>query len=121
MYVALQCQRNRCFSLVWGRYPQGPLSQLENTQSSPNPNGLNTNVTVSVGIADRYQLLIRRDEMVIVGPNAWYPIQTSDYSFNGSGCSDDSNFRQFREVDLKVEVACRCRPSLFDSCTQLYH
>jgi hypothetical protein len=40
------------------------------TQASPNPNGLNTNVTVSVGIADRYQLLIRRDEMVIVGPNA---------------------------------------------------
>ena len=55
------------------------------TQASPNPNGLNTNVTVqrnSVRIVDCYQLLIRRDEIVIVGPNAWYPIQTSHYTLS---------------------------------------
>ena len=42
--------------MVWGRYPQGPLSPLYRayTHASPNSNGLNPNVTVgmnSAGIA----------------------------------------------------------------------
>jgi hypothetical protein len=45
-----------CVLMVWGRYPQGPLSPLYRayTHASPNPNGLNLNVTVgrnSAGIA----------------------------------------------------------------------
>ncbi len=80
-----------CWAILRKLLGLGPLSPGAATptiltQACPNPNGQNNNVTVSVGIAGRYQLLIRRDEMVIVGPNAWYPIQTSHYSINDSGC-----------------------------------
>ena len=40
--------------MVWGRYPQGAATPTINTEASPNPNGLNSNVTFgrnSVGIA----------------------------------------------------------------------